>query len=152
MSTIAAEFQECDTCRAKPGTPLLCSGCLHNREAFTALRERLAAVEAERDEAIRVRDNALHGFADQTADRIEKRKRAEQAETSLAAARERNWQPIETAPKDGTHMLMYRKSTGIDEAWWKGDGWGGRSWWYPQSDQPTHWMPLPEPPDGREGT
>lgn len=25
------EFQECDTCRAKPGTPALCSGCLHNR-------------------------------------------------------------------------------------------------------------------------
>jgi len=24
-------FRECDTCRAKPGTPILCEGCLNNR-------------------------------------------------------------------------------------------------------------------------
>lgn len=24
-------FQECDTCRAKPGSPYLCEGCLNNR-------------------------------------------------------------------------------------------------------------------------
>lgn len=28
------EFVECDTCRAKPGTPYLCRGCLANRDAF----------------------------------------------------------------------------------------------------------------------
>lgn len=26
------DFMECDTCRAKLGTPTLCSGCLHNRD------------------------------------------------------------------------------------------------------------------------
>lgn len=26
-----AGFMECDTCRAKPGTPILCAGCSHNR-------------------------------------------------------------------------------------------------------------------------
>lgn len=25
------EFTECDTCRAKPGSPALCTGCLRNR-------------------------------------------------------------------------------------------------------------------------
>ena len=28
------EFMECDTCKAKPGSPQLCNGCLHNRNAI----------------------------------------------------------------------------------------------------------------------
>lgn len=61
------------------------------------------------------------------------------------------WQPIETAPKDGTHVLMYRRQD-ISEAWWQkkfiGEGyeWGGTGWAYPDFAPPTHWMPLPEPP------
>lgn len=35
-------FKECDTCRAKPGTPILCEGCLHNREALYRAQERMA--------------------------------------------------------------------------------------------------------------
>jgi hypothetical protein len=31
------EFMECDTCRAKPGSPTLCKGCLHNRELINRL-------------------------------------------------------------------------------------------------------------------
>ena len=27
-------FMECDTCRAKAGSPTLCNGCLHNRTAL----------------------------------------------------------------------------------------------------------------------
>ncbi len=34
------DFMECDSCRAKPGSPPLCAGCLHNREAIRVLRER----------------------------------------------------------------------------------------------------------------
>lgn len=30
------EFIECDTCRAKPGSPPLCSGCLKNRATIYA--------------------------------------------------------------------------------------------------------------------
>ncbi len=34
------EFMECDTCRAKPGSPTLCRGCLNNRQVIgTALTE-----------------------------------------------------------------------------------------------------------------
>ena len=33
------EFMECDTCRAKPGSPVLCVGCLHNRVAIGRLQE-----------------------------------------------------------------------------------------------------------------
>ncbi len=39
--TIKLEFMECDTCRALPGTPPLCQGCLHNREAIRRLLEQI---------------------------------------------------------------------------------------------------------------
>lgn len=32
------EFLECDACRAKPGSPQLCSGCLHNRSLIQSLK------------------------------------------------------------------------------------------------------------------
>lgn len=35
-------FMECDTCRAKPGTPPLCAGCLHNRSVIGGLAGALA--------------------------------------------------------------------------------------------------------------
>jgi hypothetical protein len=28
------DFHECDTCKAKPGSPYLCNGCLQNRQAI----------------------------------------------------------------------------------------------------------------------
>ena len=39
------EFVECDTCRAKPGTPLLCSTCFHNRSAISVLTRQLAEAQ-----------------------------------------------------------------------------------------------------------
>lgn len=32
---IKTGFIECDTCRAKPGSPALCAGCLHNRRVIS---------------------------------------------------------------------------------------------------------------------
>lgn len=60
------------------------------------------------------------------------------------------WQPIETAPKDGTWVLCWNKWDGIivlrhtsrsraGRYSWRGD----TGFWY----VPTHWMPLPEPPE-----
>lgn len=67
-----------------------------------------------------------------------------------------NWQPIDTAPKDGTWLLLFRpgkEGNRIAEARWRGNWmdkgsyeWGGNSWCYPENSQPTHWMPLPPPP------
>ncbi|KPK13948.1 MAG: hypothetical protein AMJ56_00420 [Anaerolineae bacterium SG8_19] len=65
-----------------------------------------------------------------------------------------NWQPIETAPKDGSCFLAYmwyEKEEGDDYEfysvirWEKGLGWVQEN---PYMDpfKPTHWMPLPEPP------
>ena len=32
------EFQECSACAEKPGSPTLCSSCLHNRALISALQ------------------------------------------------------------------------------------------------------------------
>lgn len=60
------------------------------------------------------------------------------------------WQPIETAPKDGTRVKL-RFATGLDEEGTFRTTYGGE--WHvksfthlPWANEPTHWMPLPEPP------
>ncbi len=94
----------------------------------------------------------------------------------LAASREREarmqWQPIETAPKDGRKVILfYRNShnrprtlmarwlTDEQAAETDADGVGLEGGWYECIDnwndytevaihegEPTHWMPLPPPP------
>lgn len=97
---------------------------------------------------------------------------------------EHRWQPIETAPKDGTLVLLYCSedvdrlysspeaaarycigyhgdSGGIyaNEGWWSVESreevWGyGSEYTGPMSETenlrcaPSHWMPLPPPPEG----
>ena len=73
------------------------------------------------------------------------------------------WQPIETAPKDGSYILAYdSESESIDVVFWHdgAEGLGGKrkvmEWCVKDSygdeqggwfdSRATHWMPLPEPP------
>jgi len=60
-------------------------------------------------------------------------------EAGLAAA----WQPIETAPKDGTKFLGTTGRSFFILAW---DGWEFQD---PEGfgESSTHWMPLPEAPE-----
>ena len=61
------------------------------------------------------------------------------------------WQPIETAPKDGTWILLYDEQDVIEVGWWESfDCPGGGAmigWCVDRVTHPTHWMPLPEPPE-----
>jgi hypothetical protein len=55
------------------------------------------------------------------------------------------WQPIETAPRDGTRILVSDADGFMIVAFWFADGWddgdfrSGLTW-------PQYWMPLPPPP------
>jgi hypothetical protein len=71
------------------------------------------------------------------------------------------WQPIETAPRSDERILAFCKSLngGRPECVviYGGEGWPFGDWRVPGVDQPylntdhdfepTHWMPLPTPPD-----
>ena len=66
------------------------------------------------------------------------------------------WQPIETAPDDGTLVLVSSREGIWISARKKGrrtaDGYGpfdGCDWYMgdSRSAAPTHWMPLPKPPE-----
>lgn len=72
-----------------------------------------------------------------------------------------HWNPIETAPKDGTRILAVEDGNVLAVIWGNRrvdyndifcslpDGWviwnGDIG---PVAINPTHWMPLPEPPEG----
>ena len=70
-----------------------------------------------------------------------------------------NWQPIETAPRDGTEILLYVGTLCHDYgvAWWNGEWWemgsrecaGMKDRFDVEFGAPTHWMPLPEPPEDK---
>lgn len=67
------------------------------------------------------------------------------------------WQPIETAPKDGSAIILGYAGSHSCEGFWMGDAsrnhWGETGWFDSDSDvlcehahKPTHWMPLPASP------
>lgn len=72
------------------------------------------------------------------------------------------WQPIATAPKDGTRIVLANagavdvgswcdevvpaKESGVEIECGLPEGWYGMTEFYPDDRCPTHWMPLPEPP------
>lgn len=80
----------------------------------------------------------------------------------------RQWQPIETAPKDGTEIIVFHPEGGVCAAFCPADGFA----WHCMDGEntvqgklsrqsiprmtsfvepPTHWMPLPLPPAPPQG-
>lgn len=74
----------------------------------------------------------------------------EQAAAALAAYEAALWQPIDTAPRDGTRVLVFAPPSGSEYPamvqrvdWWRDGG-----WWQMRPGHPyTHWRPLPTPPE-----
>lgn len=72
-----------------------------------------------------------------------------------------HWEPIDTAPKDGTNIIVciagMPRSTGEAYWWQSAGGVGGWQTWDGENRRrtvyetpPTHWQPLPEVPASRE--
>lgn len=57
------------------------------------------------------------------------------------------WQPIETAPKNGSFILLATPKGRIADGFWS-PAYGVWSWPYVMIE-PTHWMPLPERPNAQ---
>lgn len=67
------------------------------------------------------------------------------------------WKPIETAPRDGTEVILHDRGTVGSGFWSKSDGaYRADDGWFWEMDRgdlliarncsPTEWMPLPPPP------
>lgn len=75
---------------------------------------------------------------------------------ALTTARDDGWQPIETAPRDGTWVLLceYSGNPDIRSDYYAGAYAGGKDGYWmaacgqyvTETPQPTHWRMLPEPP------
>jgi hypothetical protein len=73
------------------------------------------------------------------------------------------WQPIESAPKDADALLLFEDGEGVHQGYWY-DLDANDQYWVSAETQgltggrmnPTHWMPLPDPPSAtgrsREGS
>jgi len=114
------------------------------------LAARLEAVLAERD-ALRDERANLRARLDSAIDAM-----ADLAESKVEVVHSEpgGWQPIETAPKNGTEVLVWRKAS---KRWDIGINWGDRRHWIFDSCEPScrdhqlgGWMPLPPPPAGGE--
>lgn len=83
------------------------------------------------------------------------------AKAAIAAMKpQESWQPIETAPKNGTNILVWWPNEfhcPLVAHWnngkYNGDkiGWKLTAWSNSKETEPTHWMPLPQPPKQKEG-
>lgn len=84
-------------------------------------------------------------------------------DAAIALMRGQSWQPIETAPKDGSPILIFHPEGGVCEGFCPGEGFGwhvmdGTNTYIGQKSgkslpslttymtPPTHWQPLPSPP------
>lgn len=102
------------------------------------LRKRIEELEAE--------VHRLNKWADGFSDaQLKERQTAELYQRELRTELDVRWRPIETAPKDGTHILLANKAH-VADGLWRRTCW---AWPYLHND-PTHWMPLPAAPKPTE--
>lgn len=96
----------------------------------------------------------LDVFSDEHSDFARSLKKADAILAALTSAPS-GWRTIDSAPKDGTHILLYQPSCGQFEGWWH-DAWprACEEYWMDYADsepEPTHWQPLPSAPSDRRG-
>jgi len=76
-------------------------------------------------------------------------KAGEEAEMLMGIRREPRWLPIETAPEDEWVLIGWTGKEELDIAKHRTHGWTSGSGFHPEDPQPTHWQPLPSPPENK---
>lgn len=121
---------------------------------WSALKKTEQQLKAAQEEIERLKRERLI-----TADAIETLNSTHKEQLATAEQRVAEaWQPIETAPKDGTSVLLLFKGCAIEALWECVDSgdwesglqpsyyWSSKFDWFDDGTEPTHWMPLPNPP------
>lgn len=113
--------------------------------AAASLKEMIEVYGSDDDHGpIPIMDRAKAALAGITAEAFD----AAQAPAS------NGWQPIETAPRDGTHILLLDEVSGwigsgnvspVNRSYW--GEWDQKGYGAMFPHQPTHWRPLPAPPE-----
>lgn len=146
--SILAEAAELEAILASwpPAPPESARACLDSlvSDIHTAMGQRFTAIV----------DDAQGDISVNTAFKLalaEERQAANDRIDGLLAAAppEPTWQPIETAPKDGTNVLAVGESGLADVLRWSDDWSSKRVFCWTDGEytfKPTHWMPLPAPP------
>ena len=111
----------------------VCGYAEHHREHTGCLRKQVSSLKAELREICAAIDDPACDLTLTTVECIKKLKA------------ENEWQPIETAPKDGSFILLATPKGRIADGFWS-LVYGVWSWPYVKVE-PTHWMPLPTPPE-----
>src|SRR5690606_4479990 len=124
--------------------------------------DTIRALLEERDALQEQLAEAEHTVSAQTAEIEKLQGEVEQLTAALEAAREGGWQPIETAPKDGTRVLLWFGWHDLPVVgdfrygrWWSVHSLGGNLShtngmdWEEEEEvmKPAYWRPLPPPPD-----
>ena len=118
-----------------------------------ATKEAERVTESDRARALEIlKKNGLPIRFTHRETAIRNRMLQEDIAIAIAEARAQDWQPIETAPKDGSRILVKDRPHGLGmcvaSAGWRNDA-PHLIEWQVVNDvvaHPTHWMPLPKPP------
>lgn len=88
------------------------------------------------------------GYEDHDATYARAMYRADARAAIAAMQQAQQWQGIESAPRDGTLILVPVGHGVMDVVSWWGGAWRETANALAIRDEPTHWMPLPTPPAG----
>lgn len=142
----------------KPSEP--CCSCFSDLERLKGERDKLLADWREQDEALQRIDAATGvdgtvACPNDVADHVDLALEDErQQRAALSSKGERDWQPIESAPKDGTAVLLTGDAplcVGPFIGVWDADPEYPETWatgnCRTAASAITHWQALPPPPE-----
>ena len=105
-----------------------------------------------RSETVTVRLDPRLNYLAELAGRAQRRTKSsfiewavQEAVRSLGLPDLMEWCPIGTAPVDGTGVILWAEGRAYI-AWFDGEQGAWRMDYDETVDDPTHWMPLPQPP------